>query len=86
MTYYYSDNGSSEGEDSDVSDSPSPPPFDRSRKPSLSILKKNSGVNKADEIIDVDSDTIVDANKYQSGTIKSPAKRAHFEEPLLVSN
>ena len=73
-----------ESEDSNTS---SPPPFDRNRKPSFSILKNNNPQNSlADEMIDIEADPFVQAHrKLNNAEMSKPLdKRARFEEPPLM--
>ena len=76
-----------DGEEGDFSSSEpdSPPPFDRSRKPSGSILKTGSQLNDLSEAsldVDVESDPFVQASrilKTSTMVTQAPEKRTRFE-------
>ena len=77
--------GDSDEENPSGSDSPSPPAFDRTKKPSSSILKNNNQDDRMDEVFDVDSDPFVQAHRKlnHDAAIKLNEKRTRFEEPPL---
>ena len=75
-----------EDEESDSSGTPSPPAFDRNRKPALSILKNKVPQNGlSDEIVNIDNDPFVQAHFTLNNLAAKPLeKRARFEEPPLM--
>ena len=84
MTYEFS-NESLASEDSESSGTPSPPAFDRNKKPSISILKNNtSRDDQMDEVINIDADPFVQAHSLLNGHQKPNEKRTRFDEPFLM--
>ena len=72
-------------EESESSGTPSPPAFDRSRKPSISILKNKTPLsNQMEEVINIEDDPFVQAHALLNGHSKATEKHAHFEEPFLM--